>query len=344
MIPVILPKMGLTMEEAKIVRWFKKEGEPVRAGEALLEIETEKANTEIESPVTGFVKKVTAFEGNHIEVESVLAYLVEKEDELQGEFVHPPAGAVSKPSQVENRMQEVAMKSDSNPTGAVVSSGSPEKEVRAAPAARKLARDLGVNLAEVKGARSSGRILPQDVRNFFEQRANSEADRSWESRRSLRSVLTRSVQSIPHINIAREMSAEVLLDFKKEHESLTYSDIIVKVLGQSLTEYPVFRTAIVDEKAFTAESFDIGLVVDTREGLKIPVLRNADQKTLQQISCENKELTKKTRENRLGPDELQGATVSVSNLGMYGVDFFTAIIPYGQCAILTVGRVRGKQL
>jgi pyruvate dehydrogenase E2 component (dihydrolipoamide acetyltransferase) len=160
------------MEEAKIVRCFKKEREPVRVGEALLEIETEKAGSEIESPVAGFVKKVIAVEGKQVEVESVLAYLVEKEDELQAELVLPAADAVSKSSQVGNRMQEVAITSDSNPTGATVDSASEAKEIRAALAACKLARDLRVDLFEVKGTGPSGRILPQDVRNTFEQRAD----------------------------------------------------------------------------------------------------------------------------------------------------------------------------
>jgi pyruvate dehydrogenase E2 component (dihydrolipoamide acetyltransferase) len=139
------------------------------------------------------------------------------------------------------------------------------------------------------------------------------------------------------------MSANFLLDFKKQHGSLTDSDMILKVLGQSFGQFPAFRTAIVDEKPVTVESVNIGLVVDTPMGVKIPVLRNADQKTLEQISRENKELTKRARENALRPDELQGSTVSISNLGMHGVDFFTAIIPYGQCAIPAVGRVRAKQ-
>jgi len=137
MTPVILPKMGLTMEEAKIVRWFKKEDEPVRVGETLVEIETEKANGEIESPVTGFLKKVIALEGKQVAVESVLAYLVEKEDELQAEFVLPTA-AGSEPSQVESRAQD--MRSDSYQAGSDMTSASQANEVRAAPAARLLDR------------------------------------------------------------------------------------------------------------------------------------------------------------------------------------------------------------
>ena len=151
----------------------------------------------------------------------------------------------------------------------------------------------------------------------------------------------RSVQSIPHINIAREICAEHLADFKKQNESLTYTDIILKVFGQSLTGFPVFKTSIMYEKVFTAESINIGLVVDAGESIRIPVLRGVDQKPIHQISRESKELTRRARENLLTHDEVQGATVSVTNLGVYGVDYFTAIIPYGQCGILTVGRIKG---
>ena len=176
---------------------------------------------------------------------------------------------------------------------------------------------------------------------YSTRQPNAEPDRNWEGRRSLRSHLMRSLQSIPHINIAREICAEHLVEFKKQNESLTYTDIILKVFGQSLTGFPVFKTAIMDEKVLTAESINIGLVVDAGESIRIPVLRGVDQKNLHQISRENKELTRKARENLLTHDEVQGATVSVTNLGMYGVDYFTAIIPYGQCGILTVGRIKG---
>jgi len=342
MTPVILPKMGLTMEDARVVKWHKKEGEPVRIGEALLEIETEKANAEIESLVNGFLKKIVVIEGESLPVESVLAYVVEREEELAAEFALPLGSTQPVHSQPENLVHQGGASSMSRFSSAPAAPANLPGEVRAAPAARKLARDLGVDLTQVRGTGPNGRILPEDVRSFSAQRPHAESDRNWDDRRSLRSLLMRSLQSIPHINIAREICAEHLVGFKKQNESLTYTDIILKVLGQSLIGFPVFKTAIVDEKVLTAESINIGLVVDATEGLRIPVLKSVDQKNLQQISRENKELTRKARENLLTHDEVQGATVSVTNLGMYGVDYFTAIIPYGQCAILTVGRIRGR--
>ena len=342
MTPVILPKMGLTMEDAKVVKWHKKEGEPVRIGEALLEIETEKANAEIESPVNGFLKKIVVIEGESLPVESVLAYVAESEEELAAEFAPPSGSTESVHSKPKSRVHQGAASSMGNSSTTPAAPANMPGEIRAAPAARKLARDLGVNLAQVRGTGPNGRILPEDVRNFSTARSQAEPDRSWEDRRALRSLLLRSLQSIPHINIAREMCAEHLVRFKEQSESLTYTDIILKVLGQSLIGFPVFKTAIVDEKVLTAESINVGLVVDTRESIRIPVLKGVDQKSLQQICRENKELTRKARENLLTHDEVQGATLSLTNLGMYGVDYFTAIIPYGQCAILAVGRIRGR--
>ena len=337
MTPVILPKMGLTMEDAKVVKWHKKEGESLRIGEALLEIETEKANAEIESPANGFLKKIVVNEGESLPVESVLAYVAESEEELAAELALPFGSTQPAHSQPKNL---VYMSSEPSSYSATGSDQNPSGEIRAAPAARKLARELRVDLTQVRGTGPNGRILPEDVRNYSTHKPNAEPDRNWEERRPLRSHLMRSFQSIPHINIAREICAERLVEFKKQNESLTYTDIILKVFGQSLTGFSVFKTAIMDEKVFTAESINIGLVVDAGESIRIPVLRGVDQKNLHQISRENKELTRKARENLLTHDEVQGATVSVTNLGMYGVDYFTAIIPYGQCGILTVGRIK----
>ena len=336
MTPVILPKMGLTMEDAKVVKWHKKEGEPVGIGETLLEIETEKANAEIESPVNGFLKKIIVIEGESLPVESVLGYVAESEQELAAEFALPSnSPATSQANQGDASSLGISSSAPAAPPNT-------PGEVRAAPAARKLARDLGVNLADVRGTGPNGRILPEDVRNFSKARENAEPDHNWEDRRSLRSLLLRSLHSIPHINVAREMCAEHLVGLKEQNQSLTYTDIILKVLGQSLIGFPVFKTAIVDEKVLAVESINVGLVVDTGESIRIPVLKGVNQKSLQQICRENKELTRKARENLLTHDEVQGATLSLTNLGMYGVDYFTAIIPYGQCAILTVGRIRGR--
>ena len=336
MTPVVLPKMGLTMEDAKVVKWHKKEGEPVRIGEALLEIETEKANSEIESPVNGFLKKIVVVEGESLPVESVLGYVAEKEEELAQEFDLSSGSTQPVRSQIEGLPQY-------RNTNSVGSSGGPQvvssnTEVRAAPAARKLARDLGIDLAQVRGTGPNGRVLPEDVRSFS---VHAEGNRNWEDRRSLRSLMMRSLHSVPHIGIAREVWGEHLVRFKKQNDALTYTDVILKVFGQSLTGFPVFKSVIMDDKVFTVESVNIGLVVDAGQTIRIPVLRDVDQKNLSQISSESRELTRKARENLLTYHEVQGATISLTNLGMYGVDYFTAVIPYGQCAILTVGRIRG---
>lgn len=338
MTPVVLPKMGLTMEDAKVVKWHKQEGEPVRIGEALLEIETEKANAEIESPANGFLKKIVVIEGGRLPVEAVLGYVAESEEELASE-AGPPCDQVH--SQTENLVKPGGANSVTSSKSVLALPQNTLGEIRAAPAARKLARDLGVNLAQVKGTGPNGRILPEDVRSFSTNQLPAGGNRYWDERRSLRSLLMRSLQSIPHIGIARELCGEQLVSLKQQNKSLTYTDIILKVFGQSLTGFPVFKTAIIDEKLLKAESVSIGLVVDAGDTIRIPVLRGVDQKDLHQISRETKELTRKARENLLTQDEVQGATVSVTNLGMYGVDYFTAIIPYGQCAILTVGRIRG---
>jgi len=357
--PINLPKVGLTMEEAKIIEWFKREGESVKAGETLLEIETEKANSEIVSPVNGYLKSIVVRAGETVSVESTLAYIAETEEELKADFVPAQTASQSRAERTQGRIE--VTDAVTNATGdigrEIISVKSPDSsmEVRAAPAARRLARDLGVDLKLVLGTGPGGRILPEDVRQISnkqkerehtpqepEQRAAAQPNRIWESRRAARTLLNKSLKTIPHINIAREIRAEHLVKLKEAQEGFTYTGILVKVLAQALTEFEEFQQIIVDDKLNYINSINVGLVIDTENGLRIPVLKNVNQKNIQTISEEIKALSVKARQNRLMHTEVHGAAVSVSNLGMNGVDFFTAIIPYGQTAILTVGRIRNR--
>jgi pyruvate dehydrogenase E2 component (dihydrolipoamide acetyltransferase) len=336
--PITLPKIGLTMEEAKVVEWFKKEGDLVVAGDVLLEVETEKATAEIECPANGYLKKIVAAQGDIVSVAAVLAYLAETEEDLIADIVLRPTLADVKSAALgESHRGEDSTLLTPNRRG----SGATPGDVRAAPAARKLARELNVNLSAVAGTGPQGRVLPSDIKTFVEQQSR---DNLWEERRSSRLLLTRSVQTVPHINIAREIHAERLEKFKDANKNLTYTSILVRVLGQTLTEFDVFKSSIMGDMMHSVASINVGLVVDTEKEIKIPVLRDVDLKDLQTIAQEIKELGRKARANKLAHQEMQGATVSISNLGMYGVDFFTAIIPYGQSAILTVGRVHRRRV
>ena len=327
---VILPKLGLTMEEATLTRWLKQEGDRVTRGEALAEIEMEKANAEIEAPCDGFLKKIVVGPGEKVPVESVLAYLATNEDELRATFDRPIPP-------VPSSREEPASAGPPLPKG--VPELAEEGKIRAAPAARRLARELGVALDTVPGTGPAGRITPEDVRRAHETARPAGAARV-EQRRPVITSLMRSVTTIPHINVCREVRADGLLHLKQQLAGITYTDLLAKALAATVEEHPVFKTALAGDDFRETSSVNLGIVIDTGDGLVIPVLKDAAVKPLTTLSSELRELTQRARDRQLRADQLEGATVTLSNLGMYDVDFFTAVIPYGQVAIMTVGKIR----
>jgi pyruvate dehydrogenase E2 component (dihydrolipoamide acetyltransferase) len=326
---VILPKLGLTMEEATVTRWLKQEGDRITRGEPLAEIEMEKANAEIEAPCDGFLKKIVVAEGHKAPVESVLAYLAMNEEELRAAFDHasvPSALPREEPAPTAPPTQDV--------------SGQPEEgKIRAAPAARRLAKELGLDLAAIRGTGPAGRITPEDVRQAHEKAQPATLSRV-EQRRAVIAGLMRSVTTIPHINVCREVGADGLVQVKQQLSGITYTDLLAKVVAAMVEQHPVFKTALAGDDFRETSSVNLGIVIDTGDSLVIPVLKDAAAKPLPTLSSELRELAHRARNRQLQAEQLDGATVTLSNLGMYGVDFFTAVIPYGQIAILTVGKIR----
>ena len=327
---VILPKLGLTMEEATLTRWLKQEGDRVSRGEPLAEIEMEKANAEIEAPCDGFLKKIVVGQGEKAPVESVLAYLATTEEELRALFDRP-----SRPVSLSREEPARA----TAPPGQDASGQPEEGKIRAAPAARRLAKELGVDLDTVPGTGPAGRITPEDVRQAHEKAQPPVLSRV-EQRKAVIAGLMRSVTTIPHINVCREVLADGLVQVKQQLAGITYTDLLAKALAAMVEQHPVFKTALAGDDFRETSSVNLGVVIDTGDGLVIPVLKDAAAKPLRTLSSELRELAHRARNRQLRAEQLEGATVTLSNLGMYDVDFFTAVIPYGQVAIMTVGKIR----
>ncbi len=329
-----LPKLAITMEEGTVVRWLKREGEPVAKGEPVVEIETEKANAEIESTFDGYLKKIAVKEGETAPVEAVLAYIANDEAELRAPF-NPPAGRGLEPVA---KAGTVAAQPVPKATPRVPAAR-PGGPVRAAPAARRLARELGLDLASIPGTGPGGRILPADVR-----RAQAAADETPEDplakRKPIIATLTKSIQSIPHIHICRELPADGLIALKQRTRDVTYTEILLKALALTVEEFPAFKTSLVDDRLHQPETTRVGFVVDVEDALVIPTIEDPAGKSIQDLAAEVRGLTRRARQGTLQHSDVSGATVSLSNLGMHEVDLFTAVIPYGQVAVLTTGRIR----
>lgn len=329
-----LPKLAITMEEGTVVRWLKQEGDPIAKGEPVVEIETEKANAEIESACDGFLKRIAVKEGEAAQVEAVLAYIADNEAELKAPF--EPAVTEPKPKD-SARFTKPSPKTPRRPRKGPA--GRPKGPVRAAPAARRLARELGLDLASISGTGPGGRILPADVRRAQAAAAEPPED-PLEKRRPIIATLTKSIQSIPHIHICRELPADGLIALKQRIPDVTYTEILLKALALAVEKFPVFKTSLVDGRLHQPETTRLGFVVDVEDALVIPTIEDPAGKSIQDLAAEVRGLTRRARQGNLKHADVSGATVSLSNLGMHEVDLFTAVIPYGQAAVLTTGRIR----
>lgn len=329
-----LPKLAITMEEGTVVRWLKQEGDPVAKGEPVVEIETEKANAEIESTCEGFLKRITVKEGDTAPVEAVLAYIASDEAELKAPFEPSGGRGIEPVAKAETVAKQPVPKATPRPPAA-----RSKGPVRAAPAARRLARELGLDLASIPGTGPGGRILPADVRRA--QAAAAEPPRDpLEKRKSIIATLTKSIQTIPHIHICRELPADGLIALKQRTRDVTYTEILLKALALAVEEFPAFKTSLVDDRLHQPETTRVGFVVDVEDALVIPTIENPANKSIQDLAAEGRGLTRRARKGTLQHADVSGATVSLSNLGMHEVDLFTAIIPHGQIAVLTTGRIR----
>ena len=297
----------------------------------MVEIETEKANAEIESTCDGYLKRIAVEEGGVAKVEAVLAYVATDEAELKAPFA--PSVPDLKP-----KAPPVSTKPSPKATPRVPATKS-KGPVRAAPAARRLARELGMDLASIRGTGPGGRILPADVRRA--QAAAAEPPRDpLEKRKPIIATLAKSIQSIPHIHICRELPADGLIALKQRTRDVTYTEILLKVLALAVEENPAFKTSLVDDRLHQPDTTRLGFVVDVEDALVIPTIEDPGSKSLQDLSAEVRVLTRRARQGALQHAEVSGATVTLSNLGMHEVDLFTAVIPYGQVAVLTTGRIR----
>jgi pyruvate dehydrogenase E2 component (dihydrolipoamide acetyltransferase) len=350
--PVILPKLGLTMDEGRLVAWLKKEGDHVDAGEALFEVETDKATMEVESPVAGYVRRLLAAGGDDIPVTAVIALISTTADEpIAGEPIGMATPeAVAAPTPEPERPQALAA-----PT---VPSEAASDRVVASPAARKRAAELGVDLALVRAARG-GRISIENVEAAgavggaadagaataapgSEQAATEIAparDPLSRMRRVIAERMTRSFRDVPQFSVSRDVDM-TLAAAAKAAAGVSYADVLIEAVALTLVDHPRLAMRYDPEGLVGADGIHVGIAVALDDGLLVPVLRDADSKDLAAISRERSALQDGARAGKLAADALTGAVFTISNLGQHGVDRFTAIVNPPEAAILAVGRVR----
>jgi pyruvate dehydrogenase E2 component (dihydrolipoamide acetyltransferase) len=341
-ISVVMPALEMAQETGKLISWLKKEGEAVAKGEPLLEVETDKAVMEIEAPGDGVLAGVKVQAGTEVPVGQTIAWIVKP-----GEV--PPVDEVRARS---GRTNTIA----SSPTSAALSAHSAAvspttQSAKISPKARRLASEKGIDLTQVRGSGAEGEILAADILAADEAKSKKTAIATEVLRPIARLMAERTTQSwttVPHFFVVREVAAVALNEARQklgpELEKargikITHSDLLVSLVARVLQKHPRLNASWSGSGVQANAEINIGLAMAVEEGVVAPVIRNANKIGLSGVGLQRRDLSERARGGKLRPADLANGTFSISNLGMFGVDAFTAIIIPPQAAILAVGAI-----
>jgi len=368
-----MPLLSDTMTEGTVVAWNKQVGDQVEAGETLFEVETDKAVMEQDSYYTGTLLYIGVKEGESVPIDAVMAVigepgedykaaleaaLAESTSEAQPETAPTtPEPAVSAPAPV---TQAAAAPVAQAATAASVPDAAPSGgRVKASPLAKSMAEKEGIDIAHIAGTGEDGRIVKKDIEAFISTRAAAPVDAPTavaaataqdvdtpvsQMRKTIARRLSESKFGAPHFYLTVSIDMEKAMDTRKRineiaSQKISYNDLVVKSAAAALRQHPAINSSWLGDKIRTNGNVNIGVAVAVADGLLVPVIRHADTKTLSQINGEVRELAEKAKERKLSGEEMQGNTFTVSNLGMFGIEEFTAIINPPDACIMAVGTI-----
>ena len=368
---VKMPKMSDTMEEGVIAQWIKKVGDKVESGDILAEVETDKATMELEAYDEGVLLYTAVPDGGSVPVDGVIAVIGEKGADYETLIKAEAAG--SKPEKKEEPKSSApaassAPQATAQPAAPATSTASSNGRIKASPLAKKLAEEKGIDISQVTGSGDGGRIVKRDVEDFKPSAAPAPAkaeksggttislpqvvgeERSedipvTQMRKTIARRLGESKFSAPHFYLTMEINMDKAMDARKSMNEIapvkiSFNDIVLKACAAALRQHPDINVSWMGDKMVKHHHIHIGVAMALPEGLIVPVVRFADNKTLSHISAEVKDLADRAKNKKLSPDDYSGNTFSVSNLGMFGIDEFTAIINPPDACILAVGGIK----
>jgi pyruvate dehydrogenase E2 component (dihydrolipoamide acetyltransferase) len=377
-IVIDMPKLSDTMQEGVIAKWNVKEGDKVSSGDVIAEVETDKATMDVEVYDAGTVLKIMAKEGEAVPLGGIMAIIGKPGEDISDLLGGKSAGAPATEAKVEAKAEPKAeaKEASADTKGKQEKSFDPilgdleskpvpvasDERVKASPLARKMAEEQGLDLGNIKGSGPEGRIVKKDVLAaesapakstpapaakavFVAPSAEDEDIRISQMRKTIARRLAESKFTSPHFyetididmkqSIASREQLNAISDVK-----ISFNDFVVKACAVALRRHPKVNTSWLDDVIRVNGSVNVAVAVAVEDGLLTPVIRNADQKGLRQISAETKDLATRARDKKLQPEEWEGSTFTISNLGMYGIEEFTAIINPPNAAILAVGAIR----
>jgi len=344
------------MTEGSVSKWHKKEGERVEKGEIIAEVATDKINYELEAPESGVLRKILIDPDAKVPVTAPIAIIAEADEDISGLMPKGTAGAAPA-TQAEVKA----------PPAPVAAQAPATQAIKASPAAKKLAKDHGVDLSLVTGTGPGGRIVEKDVEDYIERQkvgavkpaaGFKETPPAAPAKRvplvGMRKVIAQrmseSWHTSPMVTLNSEADANNLKllrsnlrsAFESKGVNLSYNHILLKICAQALTEFPLFNARLEGDEVILQDEVNIGLAIALEDGLIVPAVKNVARKGLFQIAVETEELIERARGNKLTPDDISGGTFTITNLGMFDVRDFTPIINPPQCAILGVGAMTDR--
>jgi pyruvate dehydrogenase E2 component (dihydrolipoamide acetyltransferase) len=361
-ISVVMPALEMAQETGKLLAWRKKEGEAVKKGEPLLEIETDKAVVEIEAPGDGFLAGITAHEGAVIPVGETIAWLVaagEKAPALK--TVAAPSARATSATPAAERGASAAAKGAASATAASTQTSS-----QISPKARRLAKELGVDTSGMSGTGPDGTITAEDVQAAADTKksaptsstatpASSSASQAGESlsqiARLMAERMTQSWTTVPHFFLTRDVDCTELMAAhkrlgpsveKSNSAKLTITDLLIAAVARALAKHPIMNASWTGTGIRQNPEINISLAMAVKDGVVGAVIHKADSAKLGEIAAQRRDFTERARANRLRPADITGGTFTISNLGMYQVDAFVAIITPPQAATLAVGTIADR--
>jgi pyruvate dehydrogenase E2 component (dihydrolipoamide acetyltransferase) len=372
---ILMPALSPTMEEGTLAKWLVKEGDTVASGDLLAEIETDKATMEFEAVDEGVIGKLLVAEGSEgVKVNTAIAVLLEDGEDADSAVATPAAAPSEAAATVVEAPSEAPQQTSPGPAAPQTAKG---ERVFATPLARRIAADKGIDLSSMTGSGPHGRIIKADVENataapktasapastvssqsatvaqgpstdqviaMYEGRAFEEVKLDG-MRKTIAARLTEAKQSVPHFYLRRDIELDALLKFRAEINAtleprgikLSVNDFIIKACALALQQVPEANAVWAGDRTLKMERSDVAVAVAIEGGLFTPVLQDADQKSLSALSTQMKDMASRARDRKLAPHEYQGGSFAISNLGMFGIDNFDAIINPPHSAILAVG-------
>jgi len=363
-IKIEMPKLSDTMEEGVIAKWNVKEGDKVESGDIIAEVETDKATMEVEVFDAGTVLKILAGEGDAVPLGEPMAIIGEEGEDISDLLTGSESAngqetgadeqeTESVGEQKEKQKKDEALLGDLEGDGAKTASGG-NGRIKASPLARKMAKEKGIELSNVQGSGPEGRIIKRDIEEYEPARKpaavpaasrDDEEVRVSQMRKTIARRLSESKFTSPHYYETIDIDAAELFSARNRineisEQKISFNDIIVKACAEALRRHPDVNSSWKEDTILRHGDVHVAVAVAVDEGLLTPVIRHTDQKGLQQISSETRELAELARDRKLQPEQMEGSTFTVSNLGMFGIEEFTAIINPPNACILAVGAIR----